>query len=112
LPPALSAELPAGMAMSPVYHGEPDTVTAAVLAGPGLSAVDELVLFLPPVFGLAENVRLLTDLARTVAPALGWSPSPGAVAAAREALRDARAAVASARCTAGEAACPSASHSP
>jgi len=33
------------------------------------------VLFLPPAFGVAENVRLLTDLARTVAPALGWSPT-------------------------------------
>jgi hypothetical protein len=35
------------------------------------------VLFLPPAFGLAENVRLLTDLARTVAPSLGWFPAPG-----------------------------------
>ncbi|MEU7870336.1 LLM class flavin-dependent oxidoreductase [Dactylosporangium sp. NPDC049140] len=83
LPPALSAELPAGMAMSPVYHGDPDTVTAAVLADPGLSAADELVLFLPPAFGLAENVRLLTGLAQTVAPALGWTPALETLAAAR-----------------------------
>jgi hypothetical protein len=32
------------------------------------------VLFLPPAFGLDTNVRLITDLATTVAPALGWSP--------------------------------------
>jgi hypothetical protein len=57
--------------MSPVYHGEPAAVTEAVLADPGLSAADELVLFLPPAFGLPDNIRLLTDLARTVAPALG-----------------------------------------
>ncbi|GLK99292.1 LLM class flavin-dependent oxidoreductase [Dactylosporangium matsuzakiense] len=74
LEPALEPALPPGMVMSPVHHGEPDAVTAAVLADPGLCAADELVLFLPPAFGLAENVRLLQDLAATVAPALGWSP--------------------------------------
>ncbi len=39
--------------MSPVYHGDPDAVSEAVLADPGLSSADELVLFLPPAFGLA-----------------------------------------------------------
>jgi hypothetical protein len=71
----LSADLPAGIVMSPVYHGEPEAVTEAVLADPGLSIADELVLFLPPAFGLAQNVQLLTDLARTVAPALEWTPA-------------------------------------
>jgi hypothetical protein len=70
----LSADLPPGIVMSPVHHGDPDAVTAAVLADPGLSIADELVLFLPPAFGLAENVRLLTDLAATIAPVLGWTP--------------------------------------
>jgi len=46
-----------------------------VLADPGLSTADELVHFLPLAFGLNENIRLLTDLAATVAPALGWSPA-------------------------------------
>ena len=71
----LTADLPAGFAMSPVHHGDPDAVTDAVLADPGLSTADELVLFLPPAFTLAQNVRLLTELAETVAPALGWKPS-------------------------------------
>ena len=75
LPSTLSARLPPGMAMSPVYHGPPDVVLAQVLADPGLSAADELVLFLPPAFSLAENVRLLADLAETVASALGWAPA-------------------------------------
>ncbi|MHA3703267.1 LLM class flavin-dependent oxidoreductase [Jatrophihabitans sp. YIM 134969] len=70
----LTAELPRGMAMSPVHHGDPDDVVASVLADPGLTVADELVLFLPPAFGLADNVQLLDDVARTVAPALGWSP--------------------------------------
>jgi hypothetical protein len=34
-----------------------------------------VVLFLPPGFGLTDNVRLLTDLAVTLAPALGWTPA-------------------------------------
>jgi hypothetical protein len=33
-----------------------------------------LTEFLPPALGLTDNIRLLTDLAATVAPALGWSP--------------------------------------
>jgi hypothetical protein len=76
LKPALSADPPAGVVMSPVHHGEPAAVTEAVLADPGLTAADELVLFLPPAFGLSENVRLLADLGDTVAPALGWTPTP------------------------------------
>ncbi len=67
---------PEGAQISPVFQGTPDQVTEAVFNDPGLAAADEVVLFLPPAFDLPENVRLLTDLAQTVAPALGWSPSP------------------------------------
>jgi alkanesulfonate monooxygenase SsuD/methylene tetrahydromethanopterin reductase-like flavin-dependent oxidoreductase (luciferase family) len=74
LEPVIPAELPSGKAISPVFHGTPDEVAAAALADPGLAAADEIVLFLPPAFGLDANVRLITDLATTVAPALGWSP--------------------------------------
>jgi alkanesulfonate monooxygenase SsuD/methylene tetrahydromethanopterin reductase-like flavin-dependent oxidoreductase (luciferase family) len=74
LEPTISAQLPPGILMSPVYHGDPDAVAQAVVADPGLAAADELVLFLPPAYGLAENVRLLTDVAQTIAPALGWTP--------------------------------------
>jgi len=75
LTPVISADLPPDKAISPVRHGDPDQVVSAVLADPGLAAADEIVLFLPPAFGLDANVRLVTDLATTVAPALGWSPS-------------------------------------
>jgi alkanesulfonate monooxygenase SsuD/methylene tetrahydromethanopterin reductase-like flavin-dependent oxidoreductase (luciferase family) len=68
--------LPAeGRLVSPVFHGDPDAVTAALLADPGIAAADELVLFLPPAFGLRENVQVLTDMAHTVGPALGWTPA-------------------------------------
>ncbi|GLZ42197.1 LLM class flavin-dependent oxidoreductase [Actinokineospora sp. NBRC 105648] len=72
LTPVVTADLPAGVRISPVFHGTPDEVTEAVLADPGLAAADEVVLFLPPAFALPANVRLLTDLVETVAPALGW----------------------------------------
>ncbi|MFT4012743.1 MAG: LLM class flavin-dependent oxidoreductase [Paracoccus sp. (in: a-proteobacteria)] len=73
LEPTARTNAPEGSQISPVLHGTPDQVTAAVLADPGLAGADELVLFLPPGFDLAQNVRLLTDLAETVAPALGWA---------------------------------------
>lgn len=66
---------PAGAQISPVFQGTPDQVIEDMFADPGLAAADEVVLFLPPAFGLAENLRLLGDLTETVAPALGWSPS-------------------------------------
>ena len=58
-----------------MFHGTPDQVTKAVLNDPGLAAADEVVLFLPPDFGLDENIRLLADFMETVAPNLGWSPA-------------------------------------
>lgn len=75
LTPVVTADLPAGMRISPVHHGTPDEVATAVLADPGICAADELVLFLPPAFTRPDNVRLLGDLAAHVAPALGWRPS-------------------------------------
>lgn len=69
------AAQPAGFQISPVFQGTPDQVLEAVFNDPGLAAADEVVLFLPPAFGLAENIQLLTDLADTVAPSLGWAPA-------------------------------------
>ncbi|MFT4149420.1 MAG: LLM class flavin-dependent oxidoreductase [Paracoccaceae bacterium] len=75
LEPTARTNAPEGSQISPVFHGTPDQVAAAVLADPGLALADEVVLFLPPGFDLAQNVRLLADLAETVAPSLGWSPA-------------------------------------
>lgn len=64
---------PSGAQISPVFQGSPEQIIEAVHGDPGLAAADEIVLFLPPAFGLDENVRLLADLAQTVAPSLEWS---------------------------------------
>lgn len=69
------AAQPVGAQISPVFQGAPDEVLEAVFNDPGLAAADEVILFLPPAFGLSENIRLLSDLAETVAPSLGWSPA-------------------------------------
>jgi alkanesulfonate monooxygenase SsuD/methylene tetrahydromethanopterin reductase-like flavin-dependent oxidoreductase (luciferase family) len=61
------------MLVSPVFRGDPDTVIESLLSDPGISAADELVLFLPPAFGLEENVRVLEDMAAHVGPGLGWT---------------------------------------
>jgi alkanesulfonate monooxygenase SsuD/methylene tetrahydromethanopterin reductase-like flavin-dependent oxidoreductase (luciferase family) len=61
--------------MSPALHGEPERVVEALLEDPAVQAADDLICFLPPAFGLAENVRLITDIVETVAPALGWRPA-------------------------------------
>ncbi|MFG1480162.1 LLM class flavin-dependent oxidoreductase [Xanthobacter sp. V4C-4] len=73
--PTARVNQPPGTQISPVFHGTPDQVSAAILADPGLASADEIVLFLPPAYNLSENVQLLTDLARTVAPNLGWVPA-------------------------------------
>ena len=69
-PPDIGRFLP-----SPVFRGDPDSVIAGLLADPGIQAADEVALFLPPGFGLAENIRILEDMAAHVAPALGWVPA-------------------------------------
>lgn len=75
LEPTVRNNQPPGTQISPVFHGTADQVVEAVLNDPGLAIADEIVLFLPPAFGLEENVRLLTDFTATVAPSLGWSPT-------------------------------------
>lgn len=60
--------------LSPVFHGDPSAVVDALLADPSVPLSDELILFLPPAFGLRENLRLLEDVVETVAPQLGWQP--------------------------------------
>lgn len=74
LQPTARVNQPPGAQISPVFHGDPDRVIEAVYNDPGLAAADEVILFLPPAFGLEENTRLLADFAETVAPHLGWSP--------------------------------------
>jgi alkanesulfonate monooxygenase SsuD/methylene tetrahydromethanopterin reductase-like flavin-dependent oxidoreductase (luciferase family) len=64
---------PLGAQISPVYHGTPEAVAEAVLADPGLALADELILFLPPGFALAQTLPLLAEFAG-LGPAFGHAP--------------------------------------
>jgi alkanesulfonate monooxygenase SsuD/methylene tetrahydromethanopterin reductase-like flavin-dependent oxidoreductase (luciferase family) len=62
--------------MSPAIHGEPADVVEQLLGDPAVQAADDLIAFLPPSFDLEQNLRLISDIAETVAPHLGWLPAP------------------------------------
>lgn len=61
--------------VSDAIHGEPGAVVEQLLADVAVAEADELIAFLPPSFGLAENLRLIEDIVATVAPHLGWEPA-------------------------------------
>lgn len=65
----------ANFTMSQSIHGDPSAVAEELLADPAVAAADELIAFLPPAFGLPENLRLLRDIAEIVGPRLGWEPA-------------------------------------
>ncbi|NQX10733.1 LLM class flavin-dependent oxidoreductase [Microbacteriaceae bacterium VKM Ac-2855] len=56
-------------------HGDPQYVVEQLLADVAVAEADELIAFLPPAFGLAENLRLIEDIVTHVAPHLGWQPA-------------------------------------
>jgi alkanesulfonate monooxygenase SsuD/methylene tetrahydromethanopterin reductase-like flavin-dependent oxidoreductase (luciferase family) len=61
--------------VSPVIHGDPSHVVDTLLADVAVNQADNLIAFLPPSFGLAENIKLLEDIAVTVAGQIGWEPA-------------------------------------
>jgi alkanesulfonate monooxygenase SsuD/methylene tetrahydromethanopterin reductase-like flavin-dependent oxidoreductase (luciferase family) len=58
------------MSVSGSIHGDPAYVVDTLLADPAVAEADEFIAFLPPAFGLADNVRLLEDIVEHVAPHL------------------------------------------
>ncbi|NQX29949.1 LLM class flavin-dependent oxidoreductase [Microbacteriaceae bacterium VKM Ac-2854] len=68
--------LPAAkFSVSGAIHGDPEHVVEQLLADVAVAEADELIAFLPPAFGLAENLRLIEDIVTHVAPHLGWQPA-------------------------------------
>jgi alkanesulfonate monooxygenase SsuD/methylene tetrahydromethanopterin reductase-like flavin-dependent oxidoreductase (luciferase family) len=61
--------------LCPVYHGDPDHVLQAARDDVALALADEMMLWLPPNFTLAESRELMDNFIEHVAPELGWSPA-------------------------------------
>jgi hypothetical protein len=55
--------------------GTSEEITQALHADPVLAEVTELQLELPYAFAHEEYQQILSDVARSIAPRLGWSPS-------------------------------------
>jgi alkanesulfonate monooxygenase SsuD/methylene tetrahydromethanopterin reductase-like flavin-dependent oxidoreductase (luciferase family) len=57
------------------YVGEPDQLAEQLAADTAVQAADTLLLTVPNQLGVEFNAKLLGNVARHIAPALGWSPS-------------------------------------
>jgi alkanesulfonate monooxygenase SsuD/methylene tetrahydromethanopterin reductase-like flavin-dependent oxidoreductase (luciferase family) len=64
------------------YSGEPDRIAEELAQDAAVAAADTVLLTVPNQLGVDYNARLLGTIARHVAPAIGWSPTPPAPAAA------------------------------
>ena len=56
------------------YIGEPDVIAGELAADAAVQAADTLLLTVPNQLGVEYNAKLLGNIARQVAPALGWAP--------------------------------------
>jgi alkanesulfonate monooxygenase SsuD/methylene tetrahydromethanopterin reductase-like flavin-dependent oxidoreductase (luciferase family) len=61
--------------LCPIYHGDPGHVLERAQADDALQLADELMIWLPPNFTLAENKELLDNIVEFIAPELGWRPA-------------------------------------
>ncbi|MFW6776035.1 LLM class flavin-dependent oxidoreductase [Nocardioides sp. CPCC 205120] len=77
LPRTREPQGPARMLFAPDLVGTTDELVAALRAHAGFRAVDEVVVALPFTFSFDDQVQVLTDLAGSLGPALGWAPGGG-----------------------------------
>ena len=58
------------------YTGEPDVIAAELAEDVAVADADTLLLTVPNQLGVEYNARLLETIAKHVAPAIGWEPTP------------------------------------
>jgi alkanesulfonate monooxygenase SsuD/methylene tetrahydromethanopterin reductase-like flavin-dependent oxidoreductase (luciferase family) len=56
------------------YVGEPDALAGELAADAAVQAADTLLLTVPNQLGVDFNAKLLGNIARHIAPAIGWEP--------------------------------------
>ncbi|MFH9863883.1 LLM class flavin-dependent oxidoreductase [Streptomyces sp. NPDC017202] len=57
------------------FIGEPDAIVENLRKDEAVAAADTLLVTIPNLLGVTENLRLLDNIAEHVAPAIGWSKS-------------------------------------
>ncbi|MGY2079863.1 LLM class flavin-dependent oxidoreductase [Modestobacter sp. SYSU DS0657] len=75
LPRTATPQGPARMMFAPDLIGTSEQIAEQLYAHAGFREVSEVVFALPFSFEPADYVQILTDTARHLGPALGWSPS-------------------------------------
>lgn len=55
------------------FVGEPDVIVEELLKDQAVGSADTLLVTIPNLLGVSENLRLLDNIAEHVAPRLGWS---------------------------------------
>jgi alkanesulfonate monooxygenase SsuD/methylene tetrahydromethanopterin reductase-like flavin-dependent oxidoreductase (luciferase family) len=75
LPRTREPQGPAGLLFAPDLVGTSAEIAEALRAHAGFQAVDEVAFALPFSFEHADYVQILTDIATTLGPELGWRPA-------------------------------------
>ena len=68
---------PRGMLFSPDYVGTSDELADALHAHAGFQRADEVAFALPFTFGEDDYLQIVSDMAETLGPKLGWTPNVG-----------------------------------
>ncbi len=68
---------PRGVLFSPDYVGTSDELADQLFDHAGFQRADEVAFALPFTFDEADYVQIITDLAETLGPRLGWTPTVG-----------------------------------
>ncbi|KMO75453.1 LLM class flavin-dependent oxidoreductase [Mycolicibacterium chlorophenolicum] len=74
-PPVAGGPAPRGMLFSPDYVGISDELADQLFDHAGFRRADEVAFALPFTFGADDYAQIITDLAKKLGPALGWSPA-------------------------------------
>jgi alkanesulfonate monooxygenase SsuD/methylene tetrahydromethanopterin reductase-like flavin-dependent oxidoreductase (luciferase family) len=77
-PRTLSPQGPKGMLFAADLIGTSDQIAEQLYAHAGFQEVDEVAFALPFSFEHEDYVQILTDIATTLGPALGWAPAGAA----------------------------------
>lgn len=74
-PRTLSPQGPKRMLFAPDLMGTSDQIAEQLYAHAGFQEVDEVAFALPFSFDHEDYTQILTDIATTLGPALGWTPA-------------------------------------